>query len=1548
MVIICNSPQLNVLFPLLTVQEHLSFFGCIKGLTGHDLRDAIDDVLLDVGLTEKRHALSQSLSGGMKRKLCLAMALIGDPKFILLDEPTSGMDPYSRRSTWELLQRSKENRVILLTTHFMDEADTLADRIAIMSEGTLLCAGSSLFLKSKFGVGFLLSLSKVVPDAPVLPMTEAIQSIVTNAEVHSSVAGEVIFKLPLGTSPLFGRLFQMLQENAASLHIGSYGISMTTLEQVFIMLAHHKPVEAIDPIEEGTPLLPEYRFASMISNLFTSCMGFFQNYRHSVIPQQLQSPASVPHQNPEYELVKTASTAATENNLADATNQSVKVPLELIEDTRQPVIVGSDPSILMPVNANTESNFVVSSTTNTGRQEPLGSGKLLDSGTGGVANVTVFIQLYELYYKRVVVLKRDLKGFFFQILVPAILIVLIMLILTVQLNISGHTLILNGNMFSRYASVKPEFIVAGSNIETNAMVYSIDNFSNRRKFKVQTPEGDVTNSSALSDYLLNMNYFEDKRQGAYVMDDEVQVIVNIDWDWVKSFLGNFPISGTVLRSGVQAAGFMDTTYNFTLPLDTIFTGQTDLSFPETTIVFGGNGIEILNFGSFLTNNTNLLGSTTTSKVASVLFSGSTIVFGDNLDQLNQLLDLFPQLTNMTDQFRDLNVTEEFFIRIIDAGLSGATADALLLELPSNIDLPVVNITIPGFELSELDAVVFLNVTRVGITFDVTLLSSSAPSGLLSAFNFQNIILWEDISSSDLLPLLPSGVLHQTIGIPNMYTILHNTTSPHGLAALQGQLIEANFQMCMNPTEPVPGASNGSSTPSSDYQSTQYLVKNHPLPITPEQTLFIQLILSLLASIFILVPLCYIPASFVAFLVKERISKSKHLQLVSGVSPYLYWVAAYMWDLSLFIFLSLFIIACLYMFGQDVARVFIGNAQQTLGVLCLLLVYGASSIPLAYLYSFAFSNFSTAQIAIMVINFMTGFVLVLAYYVMISVPYTQDAAKKLVHIFRFFPAYNVGEGLINISTNYFEQTILEAGSSIWSWEIIGRDLVFMFVEAIGYFLMVLLSETSVMRTLDDRILRLRGVEKFYPPPRTTPTDDDVAAEEAKVKRLLAHFSQQTSMVAATNGTNGDFECVNQLDEATDHANRIVLLLDNLIKTYPSLDARAKPKYAVRGISLACYDNERFGLLGINGAGKTTTLSILTSEIEATAGQVYIGGRPLSDSRTMTMLGYCPQVDPLLELMNAYETLWFYGRIRGIDSSVLSQRIESLIAQTGLTPHARRPSGTYSGGNKRKLSLAVALIGDPKVLLLDEPSTGMDPEARRQMWNVIQQVSDNRTVILVSHSMEEIEALCTRVGVMVSGRMQCLGAIQHLKGKFGTGYQIEVRCHVHRVKDCLRLCHNFLCPDLALPIEGDLVIPANDVYEVEEEHGGYFRLRVHGSIDLALTFDSLEKNKASMEIYDYNVSQCSLEQVFIRFAREQEEETGRPDRHHHHHHPPHHDNTNQINADVNQSPNTNNMSSTIAADRNSTNEKVIDGGNNSRKPPSFEERQQNPEDDNAMNL
>jgi len=179
-------PQHNVLFDKLTVDEHLWFYSRLKGVTPTPAE--MDKMVSDVGLPHKRNSPASSLSGGMKRKLSIAMAFAANSKVVILDEPTAGVDPYARRSIWELLLKYKKGRTILLSTHFMDEADLLGDRIAIIAQGVLRCCGSSLFLKSQFGSGYHLTLVKAVSAKEKFPhkqLSEAVEE--KNSEAASVV-----------------------------------------------------------------------------------------------------------------------------------------------------------------------------------------------------------------------------------------------------------------------------------------------------------------------------------------------------------------------------------------------------------------------------------------------------------------------------------------------------------------------------------------------------------------------------------------------------------------------------------------------------------------------------------------------------------------------------------------------------------------------------------------------------------------------------------------------------------------------------------------------------------------------------------------------------------------------------------------------------------------------------------------------------------------------------------------------------------------------------------------------------------------------------------------------------------------------------------------------------------------------------------------------------------------------------------------------------------------------------------------------------------------
>ncbi|GCC24766.1 hypothetical protein chiPu_0003168 [Chiloscyllium punctatum] len=250
-------PQHNVLFDKLTVEEHLWFYSRLKGMAEDEIRKEMDKMIEDLELSNKRHSLVQTLSGGMKRKLSVAIAFVGGSKAVILDEPTAGVDPYARRAIWDLILKYKQGRTILLSTHYMDEADLLGDRIAIISHGKLKCCGSPLFLKSTYGDGYKLTVVKKQPDSQTSPdsgqdlspssgsscletkVSQFIKKYVMSTILVSDTNTEISYILPSEAvkKGCFERLFQALDLNLEELNLTSFGLMDTTLEEVFLKVS---------------------------------------------------------------------------------------------------------------------------------------------------------------------------------------------------------------------------------------------------------------------------------------------------------------------------------------------------------------------------------------------------------------------------------------------------------------------------------------------------------------------------------------------------------------------------------------------------------------------------------------------------------------------------------------------------------------------------------------------------------------------------------------------------------------------------------------------------------------------------------------------------------------------------------------------------------------------------------------------------------------------------------------------------------------------------------------------------------------------------------------------------------------------------------------------------------------------------------------------------------------------------------------------------------------------------------------------------------------
>ncbi|CAD8051252.1 unnamed protein product [Paramecium sonneborni] len=215
-----------------------------------------------------------------------------------------------------------------------------------------------------------------------------------------------------------------------------------------------------------------------------------------------------------------------------------------------------------------------------------------------------------------------------------------------------------------------------------------------------------------------------------------------------------------------------------------------------------------------------------------------------------------------------------------------------------------------------------------------------------------------------------------------------------------------------------------------------------------------------------------------------------------------------------------------------------------------------------------------------------------------------------------------------------------------------------------------------------------------------------------------------------------------------------------------------QYILKSLNIEIYQNEIYCLLGPNGAGKSTLMNILSGMIEKTKGKINILGQSIENRHFKNQIGICLQKDILYPELNVYEHLKFYGKLRDIMDQELQQQINYILQICQLTNESNLKSFQLSGGNKRKLCLAISLIGNSKIIFLDEPSSGMDALTRQQIWEVIKQMRLNRSIIMTTHHMEEADELASRVGILINGQIVTQGTPDFIKLNFGVGYHLQM--------------------------------------------------------------------------------------------------------------------------------------------------------------------------------
>uniref|UniRef100_A0A8C6FVB6 ABC transporter domain-containing protein n=1 Tax=Moschus moschiferus TaxID=68415 RepID=A0A8C6FVB6_MOSMO len=581
------------------------------------------------------------------------------------------------------------------------------------------------------------------------------------------------------------------------------------------------------------------------------------------------------------------------------------------------------------------------------------------------------------------------------------------------------------------------------------------------------------------------------------------------------------------------------------------------------------------------------------------------------------------------------------------------------------------------------------------------------------------------------------------------------------------------------------------------------------------------------------------SGFCLLTVNERVTKAKHIQFLSGVYALNFWLSALLWDFLIF-FISFCLLLVVFTFSD--LKILVTN-YRFLDTLFIFMVFGWSVIPFMYLISFLFSSHTSAYIKLVIFNYCAGIFGTVADLLISSIQAASES--RLLSAMMVLPIHNFG---MSISRHYDIQntkfTCASQGKisplmncsravterSIYTLErdAVGRYLIAMAVTGLLFFLLIFFLETTLwkVKTFVFRYILFGIFKKF---------------NKDRVSKELSGESEDEDVQNERNRI---------LEHPQESLNSIVLIKE-LTKVYFATPV----VLAVRNISVAIQKRECFGLLGLNGAGKTTTFQILTGEDVASSGDVFVEHLSITKNilKVRSKIGYCPQFDALLDYMTAREIMIMYARLWGIPETKINNYVKKSMQALNLESYADKYIYTYSGGNKRRLSTAIALMGKPSVIFLDEPSTGMDPVARRLLWNAVTRTRESgKAIIITSHSMEECDALCTKLAIMVKGKFMCLGSPQHLKNKFGNVYILKVKINIDENKNKLEDLKTFI----------ETTFPGS---ELKDENRGIINYYVPSKNNSwGKMFGILEEAKEEFSLEDYSVSQITLEQVFLTFA------------------------------------------------------------------------------------
>uniref|UniRef100_A0A9J2PC62 ABC transporter domain-containing protein n=1 Tax=Ascaris lumbricoides TaxID=6252 RepID=A0A9J2PC62_ASCLU len=549
--------------------------------------------------------------------------------------------------------------------------------------------------------------------------------------------------------------------------------------------------------------------------------------------------------------------------------------------------------------------------------------------------------------------------------------------------------------------------------------------------------------------------------------------------------------------------------------------------------------------------------------------------------------------------------------------------------------------------------------------------------------------------------------------------------------------------------------------------------------------------------------------FVMLPVDERSCNFMHQQLLTRLNRLTYWFSVLLSDFTVYVFACTVFLIIFAISGWMTAH----KADVAL----LWLLYFWCWTPFVYVASFIFDNSSRAYVALITYSATISiFAQILSLILRAFLPQAQPIFNTACLL--LLPSYTMSNGLLIIVMSELVSTMLISAGDLYEWNQLGRILTMMAVSGLIFWALLCAIQTRQVARLLHSIWRIpyRG---YVLAEQTDEEDTDVREER------------------------------NYVNAASD--SEFALSVHGLNKYYGKL-------HAVKDLTFGVKPDECFGLLGINGAGKTTTFDMITGISIPDGGTAAIDGRPISKGQT---IGFCPQFDALMGCLDAKETLSLMASLCGFAD--VSARVETVLEAVSLKPQARHLVKHFSGGQRRRLSIGVALISQARLIVLDEPTAGIDPKARRQIWNLLSAMREQRcAMLLTSHSMDECEALCTRVGIMNAGALIAIGSPQHIKSRYGEGYTLTFT-----IRDAVK--RDELLADVSR------VFPNAVLKTLHKSTHLIWHLPRHEDDRWSELFGKAHNLASSLPwVLDYSLAQATLEEAFLRLSQADENDDHEP--------------------------------------------------------------------------